>query len=72
MKIEPIKPATKTKPPVEIQLEQAKQKIRALRRELRAERAHACEMLAIQRQAVIRDFVCNCAPGRIGFLTPNF
>lgn len=74
MKIETIRPATRTEPPIEVKLQKALCEIKRLKRELKVERAHAREMLAIQRRAAVgalRYEVCTCAPARADFFV-NF
>jgi hypothetical protein len=66
--VERLAPATKVKPPLEIQIESLKREVRALKKALKEERRHSIDMLAIMRRMSVRSeaFVrvlegCNCS-----------
>lgn len=74
--IRELAPAQKVKPPVEVQLAEAKREIRALKKALRVEREHSVAMLAMAKRAVQRAWEaeeiyrgdCTCTPCRADFL----
>jgi hypothetical protein len=55
-----FKPARKTKPPAEIQIAELKRQVAKLKAELKEERRHTVDMLAIMRRMSQRSIVCEC------------
>ena len=72
--VERLEPARKVKPPLELQIVALRREVRALKKELKAERAHTVDMLAIMRRMTggrasallpVREYAaCRCTPTR--------
>jgi hypothetical protein len=61
----------KTRKPREVTIAELRAEIRNLKQQLKVERAHIREMLAIARQAAmapVPEDICTCTPTRADFL----
>jgi hypothetical protein len=70
--VELVQPITKARKPLEVKNAELRAEIRELKRDLKAARRHAIELLAIMRPAFQEAThcrpVCTCTPTRADFL----
>lgn len=74
--VERLQPVRKVKPPLELQMAELRREVRALKKELKDERRHSVDMLAIMRRMAFSSgrmtgFIdgcqcsqCTCTPTR--------